>query len=221
MFEHYDRLVSLWGGCAGITPLPFGVDTNNFNPDQQAETEEKDLDDRYIEDEERGNNSDNGDLDIGNGGDNTTNEIEEDNTRAVLKRKSENQVVKLIDNKRKHLENKLSASQRDQLLVNEAKEYSKLADAMQQSTVSFSRALEGVSQSMMQIGSGLCRSLENLAQAMQDPHPQHQNVYYQQPTGSIFGNSFSGGLSTTPIGYAHGSTLPPEHVNDETSFHTL
>ena len=57
VFEHYDRLVSLWGGCAGITPLPFGVDTNNFNPDQQAETEEKHLDDRYIEDEERGNNS--------------------------------------------------------------------------------------------------------------------------------------------------------------------
>lgn len=154
------------------------MDTNNFNPDQQAETEEKDLDDRYIEDEERGNNSD---LDIGNGGDNTINEIEEDNTHAVLKRKSENQVVKLIDNKRKHLENNLSASQRDQLLVNQAKEDSKfrkeLADAMQQSKVSFSRALEGVSQSMMQIGSGLCRSLENVAQAMQDTHSQCQNVY--------------------------------------------
>jgi hypothetical protein len=157
------------------------VDTNNFNPDQQAETEEKDLDDRYIEDEERGNNSDNGDLDIGNGGDNTINEIEEDNTHAVLKRKSENQVVKLIDNKRKHLEKNLSASQRDQLLVNQAKEDSKfrkeLADAMQQSKVSFSRALEGVSQSMMQIGFGLCRSLENVAQAMQDTHSQCQNVY--------------------------------------------
>ncbi len=225
VFEHYDRLVSLWGGCAGITPLPFGVDANNFDPDQQAEAEEKDLDDRYIEDELRDNNSDSGEIDIGNDEDNTTKEIEEDNTRAVIKRKSENQVPKLIDNKRKHLEKSLSASQRDQLLVKEAKEDSKfrkdLAEAMQQSTVSFSRALEGVSQSMMQIGAGLCRSLENLAQAMQDPQPPRQNFYYQQPNGSIFGNSFSGGLSNIPVEYARGNTLPPEHVNDETRFHTL
>ena len=98
-----EALFSLLGGCAGITPLPFGVDANNFDPDQQAEAEEKDLDDRYIEDELRDNNSDSGEIDIGNDEDNTTNEIEEDNTRAVIKGKSENQ-------KRKHLEKSLSTS---------------------------------------------------------------------------------------------------------------
>ena len=125
VFEHYDRLVSLWGGCAGIAPLPFGVDKNTFNPDQQAEAAEKNLDDHYIEDEERGNNSDSGAIHIGSGGDNTTREIEKDNSHAVVKRKSENQVAKLVDNKRKHLEKCLSASQGDQLLVNEVKEDSK------------------------------------------------------------------------------------------------
>ena len=95
-----------------------------------------------------------------------------------------------------------------------------LAEAMQQSTVSFSRALEGVSQSMMQNGTGLCKSLENLAQVMQYPQPPHQNVYYQQPNGSIFGNSLSGRLSTISVEYARGNTLPPEHENDETRFHT-
>lgn len=225
VFEHYDRLVSLWGGCAGITPLAFGVDANNFDPDQQAEADEKDLDDRYIEDEERDNNSDGVEIDNGNDEDNTVKEIKEDSARTVVKRKSESQVAKLIDNKRKHLEKSLSAAQRDQLLVNEAKEDSKfrkdLAEAMQQSTISFSRALEGVSQSMIQIGTGLCRSLENLAQAMQDPQPPRQNVYYQQPNGSIFGNSFSGLLSTIPVGYARSNVLPPEHVNDDTRFHTI
>ena len=38
------------------------------------------------------------------------------------KRASSNPVPKLIDNKRKHLERQLSASQRDQLLINESKE---------------------------------------------------------------------------------------------------
>ena len=94
----------------------------------------------------------------------------------VGKRKSVSQVPKLIDNKRKHIEKSLSASQRDQLLLAEAKEDSEfckdLAEAMQHSTVSFSRALEGVSQSIMQIGAGLCRSFESLALAMHNSQPQ-------------------------------------------------
>ncbi len=30
-FEHYDRLVSLWGGSAATEPIPFGVDVDTFN----------------------------------------------------------------------------------------------------------------------------------------------------------------------------------------------
>ena len=114
----------------------------------------------------------------------------------------------MIDNKRKHLEKNLSAAQRDQLLLTEAKEDSKfrkdLEEAMRQSTTSFSSALDGINQSMTQIGNGLCRSLDNLAQAMREPHPPHQHVYYQQTNGhgsSVHGSSFGNWVSYIPVGY--------------------
>ena len=43
----------------------------------------------------------------------------------------------------------------------------------------------------------------------------------QQPNGSIFGNNFSGKLSTTPVGYAHGNALPIDQGNNNAQFHLL
>ena len=59
---------------------------------------------------------------------------------AHTKKRKVNSVPKLIDNKRKHLQEKLSAAQRDELLIKEAKEDAlfgkELAEAMQESTQS-------------------------------------------------------------------------------------
>lgn len=197
VFEHYDSLVSLWGGCAGITLLSFGVDVNNFDESKQAneshlhETnstfEDENYDDQETEDKDELLSAEEA-LD------------EEPTSSVAAKSKSESQVPKLIDNKRKHLEKNLSASQRDQLLLNEAKEDSKfhkdLAEAMRQSTTSFSSALDGINQSMMQIGNGLCRSLNNLTQAMREPQSPHQNFHYQQT--SVHSSTFRNGVSYVP-----------------------
>ena len=124
------------------------------------------------------------------------------------------------------MEKNLFTSQRDQLLLNEAKEDSKfckdLAEAMRQSTTSFSSALDGINQSMMQIGNGLCRSLDNIAQAMREPQPPHQHVYYQQTNGSAHGSSFRSGVPYAPVGYQSSSTLLGENVNTGTpTYHSL
>ena len=61
------------------------------------------------------------------------------------KRKGANCVPKLIDNKRKNMERQLSASQRDQLILNESKEDAQfkkdLATAMQKSNEIFEKSM--------------------------------------------------------------------------------
>ena len=96
---------------------------------------------------------------------------------------------KLVDNKRKHMQKTLSAAQRDQVLLNKAKEDNQfrkdLAAAMRESTNSFSKALDGMSNSMVQIGAGISRSLEVMAHAMMAP--TNQNLFYQnQPPQQEF-----------------------------------
>ena len=88
----------------------------------------------------------------------------------VVQKRKINQIPHLIDNKRKHLEKTLSAAQRDKLLLNEAREDStfckNLAEATRQSTESFSNALKDVSNSIMQVGNGISRSMEMISQAI-------------------------------------------------------
>ena len=140
--QYYDSIMSLWGGCAYIKPLSFGVDVNSFDENQQANSTVGD---------ENGNKREDEILD----GEEI---LDEEQILVTTKGKSESQVPKLIDNKRTQLEKNLSAAQRGKLLLTEAGEDSKfrkdLAEAMHQSTTSFSSALDGINQSMMQIGNG-------------------------------------------------------------------
>ena len=106
------------------------------------------------------------------------------------KRKSEeNQVPRLIDNKRKHLEKTFSVAQRDQLLLQEAKDDTKfrktLAETLQESNRVFAESLHGTSQSMADLGNTFCRSMQMLIQATimqsQPQHPVPQNMFFQSP----------------------------------------
>lgn len=89
---------------------------------------------------------------------------------AHTKKRKVNCVPKLINNKRKHLQKKLSAAPRDELLIKEAKEdaifQKELVDTMRDSTESFSRSVESVSKAMNDLGPGVCRSIEMLSQAL-------------------------------------------------------
>ena len=93
-------------------------------------------------------------------------------------------VPKLIDEKRKHLQRKLSASQRDEILIGEAREEKlfkkEIAESLKNSTESFAEALNNISQSMVQISSSLSRSFEVLAQSLGPPQANHPpNSRYQ------------------------------------------
>ncbi len=84
--------------------------------------------------------------------------------KAGDKRKAANSAVpKLIDDKRKHLQRSLSSAQREQLLINEAKDDAsfrkELTEAMKESNETFSRSVESMSNSVKELGDGICHSM--------------------------------------------------------------
>lgn len=95
------------------------------------------------------------------------------------KRSRMDQVPRLVDEKRKHLERRLSAAQRDSLLMKEAKDdahFKKdLCEAMRESTAAFAGSLKEISTSMMNIGNGICKSIEALSQALVNQNHQPVN----------------------------------------------
>ena len=175
--EFYDQLVQIWGGSPATEPLSVGIctqDINSVNVDDHNQREGQDpaaLFDEY----------DDGDDDDGlgpAGGASPCSDEEPEPSASVSngKRKSSSPIPKLIDDKRKHLERKLSAAQRDQLLLKEAKEDAQLkrdiAEAIHQSNESFSNSIQQMSNSILQVAQGLTKSIEMMTTAMVAA-PQH------------------------------------------------
>ena len=151
VYDHYDELKLIWGGSPNTEPLPSGVDSDAVNQ-------------------------------VGHGHQNIVEEDETPESHASMSSNEEasssNSVVpKLIDEKRKHLQRKLSASQRDEILIGEAREEKlfrkEMADSLKTSTESFAGALNNISQSMVQISTSFSRSLEVLAQSIGPPQAIH------------------------------------------------
>ena len=88
----------------------------------------------------------------------------------LLKKIKRNPIPKLTDDKRKHLQKKLCASDRDQILLNESREDSQfkrdLAEAIRQSNELFAQSTQELSQSMLAIASGITKSVETLSHAL-------------------------------------------------------
>ena len=180
VYEFYDKLITLWGGSAGTEPLSYGVGGVDLVEDTEATggpLEDEEI--QSLDLENAGLSASSSEL-----GTSSSNEI--DSVTHTRKQKV-NCVPKLIDSKRKHLEKKLTAAQRDELLIKEAKEdglfRKELAEAMQESTESFSRSIESVSKAMTDLGAGVCRSIEMLSQALQPTVRAHENnnLFYQHP----------------------------------------
>ena len=88
-------------------------------------------------------------------------------------------VPKLIDNKRKHLEKRLTSAQRDQKLLEAAKEDTlmrrEMMDCFKESSRSTARAIENMSETMKGLAQGITQGIALLANALTS-QPQPLNI---------------------------------------------
>ena len=153
VFDHYDALKKIYGGLPCTEPIACGVDSSAVAMnDSVATTTTAESDVSFI-----------------------TEMMGETGPQETRKRqKPEDGIPKLVDNKRRFLERNLSAAQRDKLLVEESKQEMQcrrdLVEAMKTSNDAFSEALKGISNTMQQLGAGICQSVQVLSQALVQPH---------------------------------------------------
>ena len=208
VFEFYDQLILLWGGSANIEPLEFGVkgddfiveDSNNIESYDEETVLSSEVSPNYsMESTSRSSTSgeSNDDLFITpkpNKRKHSSNSVESNESEDACppNKKRDSCIPQLIDNKRKNLERNLSAAQRDQLLFKEARDDSQfrkdMADAMRESTKCFTESINAVSKSMTDLGSGISRSIEMMAQAMLMQTQQNQNQFYQHLPNNLYSN---------------------------------
>ncbi|XP_046843506.1 uncharacterized protein LOC124437579 [Xenia sp. Carnegie-2017] len=173
VLQFYDELVKIWGGSPATEPLKCGTFTEEVNATNAKEQDDVIFPTSLSPSESL--NDENNDvslddcLDLDSG---------------TRKRKAMAMVPRLIDNKRKHLERQLSAAQRDQLLLKEAKEDAQfrkdMTDAIKQSDVTFATAMQQMSQSIAQVAQSMqmmtqvCAQQNNHLQGMPySPNPYH------------------------------------------------
>jgi len=187
VLEFFDQLKQIWDGSPSTEPLSCGVSTDDFTDCNENETT---LDTQLASDdadgeEVAGSSSSHSERDnvLSSEGESPSGSDGKKSCKGK-KRASSNPVPKLIDNKRKHLERQLSASQRDLLLINESKEdfqFKKdIAEAIRQSNETFAQSMQQMSMSMLQVAQGFTQSIEVLARAMvnQPSQPQYQYPPY-------------------------------------------
>ena len=113
VIEFYDQLVHIWGGAPASEPMPSGICTQDVNSvcDERQGQNSATTGHECEDDNEEDNASQLLDVACND------KETEQSTICASAKRESSSPIAKLIDKKRKHLERKLSAAQRDQLLL--------------------------------------------------------------------------------------------------------
>lgn len=144
IYEHYDKLVQLWGGCPNTEPNPTGVDSSQL----MSTLMENDEFESY------------------------TSLIDSSPPQSSLSEESYSEngsqdvVTKLVDDKRKHLQRNLSASQRESLMLKEAREdrevQKQLQESLEASNASMANAMQDISKSMLQISNTIAKSFEFL-----------------------------------------------------------
>ena len=187
VLEYFDQLKQIWGGSPSTEPLSSGVGTDDFTDsnenestlDTQLASDDADVEELAIA---SSSHSEGGNM-LSSEGESPSGSAGKKSFKGK-KRVSSNPVPKLIDNKRKQLERQLSASQRDQLLINESKEDSQfkrdIAEAIRQSNETSSQAMQQISMLMLQVAEGFTQSIEVLARAMvnKPSQPQYQHTPY-------------------------------------------
>jgi hypothetical protein len=229
ILEFYDELVQIWGCSPATQPLSCGISTDQVNnvtttpapsclPDD-ANTELGDDDDVLFTSFE----------------DTIHDALDRDTTQnnsgqsSNKKRKPENPLPKLIDNKRRNMERQLSAAQRDQLLLTESKEDAQfkrdITMAIRQSNSTFENSMQQMSSSIIQVAQSLSQSMEIMSRGfMQQNNP---NVIPPQHIGHVLGPPQHLGhvIGPTHINYGihpvSNSELNHENVNDNWTYKPL
>ena len=84
--------------------------------------------------------------------------------------KRKENIAKFVDDKRKHLQRNLSAAQRDKILLDEAKEDAQfrkdMAEAIRESTESFSKGVKEMSSAMLEVGGSMSQCIQMLTDAL-------------------------------------------------------
>ena len=157
VFEHYEKLVSIWGGSANIEPLSFGISSGELDDKHQEFSADLDIQEDN-NNEHIDNNQDESDSepDV-----DTRNSLQTSTPANTGKRKVSGSIVpRLIDNKRKRLERNLPAAQRDQLFMKEMKndaEFRKdLLQIVRESNDCFSNSVKEISKSLSDLCKDLC-----------------------------------------------------------------
>ena len=160
VMEHYDELVSIFGGSPSSEPSDFGCMTGEgatVEPEPGYEDEHANL---SINDS-RSSTPVNYSHTFAT--DELTKDVDGKNPR---KRKNASTVPRLIDEKRKHLEKSLSSKQRDQLLLREAREDAAfckdLCDSIRESNDHFADAVKAMSNSFVQVAECMKQSMDAL-----------------------------------------------------------
>ena len=186
LLEYYDTLTNLFSGLASVKPLKFGlesssgsVSTNIHSPATYLEVENNSV--SYV------TNGASGSILVDIEGDSST-----PNTSSTPKFNNkgkghdENCVPRLIDNKRWHLEKRLSQSQRDEILLKEAKKEGlfkmKLCQTIKDSDKLFADAMSDMSKSFMLIAETIKISMQQMAMIQQQQQNEHFMVSAYQPT---------------------------------------
>ena len=199
-------MVLIYGGAPSVEPLAFGSDTasgthiDDYNNDEEGRC--SDEDNASTHHAASNNNSPSN---------NSSNNNSINGNSSSLKRKNnDNTVPKLIDEKRRHLEKGLSARQRDQLWLSEAKEdnllRNEMCDALKESNKMFAEAMATMSASFVQVADSMRKSMEQLAN-MNTQMMSSSNFSYAH-TPERFGCSSRVVPQTSTPNIHHDRTIP-------------
>ena len=218
VMEFYDVMVKIWGGSPATEPLQFGVQSaekedeegweiNDFNTTLSDEIEES------------SRISDSSHHESIAECENTFSEKEKH--EAMRGKRKMNVVPTLIDNKRRHMERQLSASQRDKILMQESKDEQQfrkeISNSLKESNLLFAESLKAISASMTAIASSIQKSCES-SQHIRPPYPsdrmQSTNLMPQFQQGIntsnyIFPPDMSGQSFYIPHVESNGEPLQP------------
>ena len=197
VLQYFDDLASIWGGSPATEPLSFGIDSANFCtaiseilPGQQDEDDfEESSSSRslcsspsasrastpcFVSDD--CNQPEGGEIErseCNEGGCSELESLKEKEKRGKRKSIPVSDVPKLIDNKRKHLEKCLTSAQRNQKLLEAAKEDTfmrkEMMECFKESSRSTAQAIENMSETMKGLTQGITQGIALLADALTRP----------------------------------------------------
>ena len=207
VLQYFDDLASIWGGSPATEPLSFGVDNATFTislsdivTDQGEESSSlcsspsasRASTPCFLSNEiNQPEGKQSQESECSASGCSESEPSKEQEIRGKRKSVPASDVPKLIDNKRKHLEKRLTSAQRDQKLLETAKEDTlmrrEMMDCFKESSRSTAQAIENMSETMKGLAQGITQGIALLANALtsqpqQTYAPPYQPPYSQQPT---------------------------------------